>query len=157
MNIGERLRKRRLDLGLTLEEVAHKVDISRQTMSRYETGVIKNIPQDKIDLLASALNTSPLFILGYTDDPDPIRKLISLPTTSPELLGLDIEIGCAKDELMDVVEKICGMTTENLNSGRLEFWNPQHIKVITDFLERNADVLRRLMPNTNADQFKDNV
>lgn len=41
MSIGENIKKRRKYLGKTLEEVADIIGVSRQTMSRYETGVIQ--------------------------------------------------------------------------------------------------------------------
>ena len=46
-------------LDMTLEDVAKDVGVSRQTLSRYETGVIGNIPSDKIELLAKSLRTTP--------------------------------------------------------------------------------------------------
>lgn len=44
MSIGENIHRRRIELGMTLEEVSKQVGVSRQTLSRYETGVIGNIP-----------------------------------------------------------------------------------------------------------------
>lgn len=65
MSIGQNIRRCRRDLGLTLEEVARQVGLSRQTMSRYETGVIGNIPSDKIELLAKTLHTTPSCLMGW--------------------------------------------------------------------------------------------
>lgn len=65
MSIGENIRHCRRDLDMTLEEVAQKVGLSRQTMSRYETGVIGNIPSDKIELLAKVLHTTPAYLMGW--------------------------------------------------------------------------------------------
>lgn len=65
MTKGERIKKRRLELDLTLDQVSKIVDVSRQTIQRYESGVIQTIPSDKIELLASALNTTPLYIMGW--------------------------------------------------------------------------------------------
>lgn len=70
MSVGENIRKRRLTLDLTLEDVASRIGVSRQTLSRYETGVIKNIPQDKIDAIATTLNTTGAYLRGYVDYPD---------------------------------------------------------------------------------------
>ena len=58
---------------ITLEELAKKVGISRATAQRYEAGIITNIPSDKIELLAEALETSPGFIMGWENDPDKYR------------------------------------------------------------------------------------
>lgn len=67
MTIGDRLRLCRKEEQKTLDEVAAVVGISRQTMSRYETGIIGNIPSDKIELLAKALNVSPAYLMGWED------------------------------------------------------------------------------------------
>ena len=78
MGIGENIRLRRRMLDMTLEEVAARVGISRQTLSRYETGVISNIPADNIEALARALDTTPACLMGWEESPLP-----------PELIPLD--------------------------------------------------------------------
>lgn len=71
MNIGERIKERRLALGLTLNDLSEKAGVSRQTIFRYESGEIKNIPSDKIELIAKALETSPSFLMGWEDNGTP--------------------------------------------------------------------------------------
>lgn len=66
MNIGDQIKKYRTEQGLTLEEVAKSIGVSRQTMSRYETGVITNIPSDKIEAIAQKLGVSPAILMGWT-------------------------------------------------------------------------------------------
>ena len=67
MNIGQNIKRRRQELGYTLEDVAQKVGLTRQTLSRYETGVIGNIPSDKIEALSVVLDTSPAYIMGWEE------------------------------------------------------------------------------------------
>ena len=43
MELKERIKQRRLDLGLTLEDVAIKIGVTKATVQRYETGEIENI------------------------------------------------------------------------------------------------------------------
>lgn len=66
MSIGQNIKKYRLLRGNTLDEVARKIGVSRQTMSRYETGVISNIPSDKIESIAKALDISPALLMDWT-------------------------------------------------------------------------------------------
>lgn len=68
MNIGERIKERRLALGLTLNDLSAKAGVSRQTIFRYESGEIKNIPSDKIELIARALETTPSYLMGWEDN-----------------------------------------------------------------------------------------
>lgn len=65
---NENLRKRRIELGLTQEEVAKKVGVTIATISRWETSDISNMKRDKISLLADALQVSPLYILDCSDN-----------------------------------------------------------------------------------------
>ena len=68
MSIGQNIRQRRKSINMTLEDVAKDVGVSRQTLSRYETGVIGNIPSDKIELLAKILCTTPAYLMGWEDN-----------------------------------------------------------------------------------------
>ena len=67
MSIGERLRRRRSELGMTLEEVAVLVGVTRATVQKYENGIIGNIPSDKIERLSAALRTTPAALMGWTE------------------------------------------------------------------------------------------
>jgi repressor LexA len=67
---GDHLKRRRLELKMTLEEVGNIVGVGKSTVRKWETGDIENMKRDKISLLAKALRTSPLYIMGLTDDPE---------------------------------------------------------------------------------------
>lgn len=60
------LKERRLELGLTLEEVAQSVGVGKSTVRKWETGSIQNMGRDKILALAKVLRISPMDII----DPD---------------------------------------------------------------------------------------
>lgn len=62
------LKERRLQLGLTLEEVGKMVGVGKSTVRKWENGVIGNMGRDKISRLAEALRVSPLFIMNIDDD-----------------------------------------------------------------------------------------
>lgn len=63
--IAERIKTRREELGLSFQQLAELTDMSKSTLQRYETGGIKNIPLDKLDVLSKALSTTPEWILGW--------------------------------------------------------------------------------------------
>ena len=73
MGLKENIKSKRLELNMTLEELANKVGISRQTIQRYESGVISNIPSDKIEKLAEALECSTAFLMGW-DQKDQLNE-----------------------------------------------------------------------------------
>lgn len=63
----DRIRKRRLELGMTQEELARKVGVSRNAISMYETG--NRTPEyDTVGMLAKALNTTAIYLLGLEDE-----------------------------------------------------------------------------------------
>ena len=66
MEIGDRIRKRREELGLTLEEVAGKLLVNRSTVMRYETGKTQRIPLSTIEKLAGVLHTSTGYLMGWS-------------------------------------------------------------------------------------------
>lgn len=70
MEIHERIKKRRKELGLSAEAVAEKLDISPATMYRYENNEIKKFPIDILMPLANVLHTTPTYLMGwdYSDD-----------------------------------------------------------------------------------------
>ena len=68
MNIGERIKKLRNELGLTQEDLAACANTTKQTIHKYETGIIKKIPSPKITLIADKLNTTPAYLMGWEDD-----------------------------------------------------------------------------------------
>lgn len=70
MEIHERIKSRRLECGLSVEEVAERLGVSRATIYRYESAEIKNMGIDKINPLAEVLKVSPIYLMCWTDDPD---------------------------------------------------------------------------------------
>lgn len=69
MEIGEKIRNRRKELGLTLEEVGNRCEASKSTVRKWELGIIKNMRRDKIVKLAKALDVAPEYLMGWSDDP----------------------------------------------------------------------------------------
>lgn len=70
MEFKDLLKNRRLEIGATLEDVGNIVGVSKATVQRWETGEIKNVRRDKIEKLAKALQTTPAYLMGWTDEPE---------------------------------------------------------------------------------------
>lgn len=67
MTVGERIKKLRLKLGISQVEFADKINVSKQTLYKYENYIVTNIPSDKIEQSAKILNVSPAYLMGWTD------------------------------------------------------------------------------------------
>ena len=65
MNTGDRIKQRRLELGLTADNLAEKIGKSRATIYRYENGDIENMPTPVLEPLAKALDTTPADLMGW--------------------------------------------------------------------------------------------
>ena len=63
--IGEKIKALRKDRGMTLDGLARAIGTSKQTIPRYESGMISNIPPEKIVALARELGTSPSELYGW--------------------------------------------------------------------------------------------
>ena len=70
MAVQDIIKSRRKELKLTLKEVADKLHVSEGTVSRYESGDIQNMGIDKIAALASVLECSPGYLMGWEESPN---------------------------------------------------------------------------------------
>lgn len=68
MEVKDFLKNRRLELGLTIKQIADAVGVSEGTVSRWESGKINNMKRDKIYALSKVLSIDPLTIMGRDDD-----------------------------------------------------------------------------------------
>ena len=59
MDIGQRIKRIRLEKHLTQDELAFRIDTTKQTIYKYENGIVTNIPASKIEAIANVLNTTP--------------------------------------------------------------------------------------------------
>ena len=65
MTIGRRIKELREKHGMSQVDLADKISVSKQTLYKYENGIITNIPSDKIESIAKVLRTSPSYIMGW--------------------------------------------------------------------------------------------
>lgn len=82
MTKGERIKARREELGITQVALADMIGESKQTVYKYESGLVSNIPSDKVELIAKALGVQPEWIMGWDVSSSPIPPgFIPLPKT----------------------------------------------------------------------------
>ena len=68
MTVGERIKQRRLELNLSQDELAKRVGYkSRSSINKIE--LARDLPLKKVELMARALDTSPGYLMGWTDEP----------------------------------------------------------------------------------------
>ena len=67
MTVGERLKQLREKSGMSQVDFATKINVSKQTLYKYENNIITNIPSDKIEAAAKIGNVSPAYLMGWSD------------------------------------------------------------------------------------------
>ncbi|MDO5795173.1 MAG: helix-turn-helix transcriptional regulator, partial [Turicibacter sp.] len=101
MEMKDIIKSRRLELGLTQQELADLCHADRTTIVKWESGDIVNIKRDKLQLLSKALNVSHLALLGAEE---------YIPCQIDEILIYDAIYG---DTLGNQIAKIKNPYPEN--------------------------------------------
>ena len=87
-----KLKELRKSKGMTLDELAELIGTSKQTIHRYENGIITNVPPEKVESLASALGTTPGELMGWDTEPATAYNLAPMEVKRLPVLG-DIACG----------------------------------------------------------------
>lgn len=73
MTVGEKIRARRIELGMTMDDLGKSIGVQRSAINKYEKGIIKDLKRSTIDALSKALNVSVFYLLD--DDPDDVDQV----------------------------------------------------------------------------------
>lgn len=87
MTIGEKIKYLRKQQNITQEELATFAGTTKQTIHKYETGIISNIPASKIKAMSDKLHTTPAYLMGWEDNAD-TEPITTLPIQTGEHLFL---------------------------------------------------------------------
>lgn len=72
MSVGERMKARRKQIGMSAEQIAEQLNISPSTVYRYENGDIEKMGIDKLTPIAKALRTTPAYLMGWDTPEQPL-------------------------------------------------------------------------------------
>ena len=79
MLLYERIKSRREELGLSQEELAHRIGYKdRSSIAKIESGV-NDITQSKIKAIADALDTTPSYLVGWEESPSGSKEKTADP------------------------------------------------------------------------------
>lgn len=67
MTIGEKIKMAREAKGLTQEQLGALCGTTKQTIFKYEKGIITNIPLDRLEKMAEVLLITPMPLMGWED------------------------------------------------------------------------------------------
>ncbi len=94
------IKQKRIEHGLTLEQLGKIVGVSKSTIKKWESGYIKNMKRDKIFKLANALNISPLQLLNISETSSSEETFIPLNDENRLLLENILNISISKDTVI---------------------------------------------------------
>lgn len=69
MEMGEIIKKLRIEHGLTQEELGQIIGVQKSAVRKYESGQTSNMKRSSIMKLADYFNVTPSYILGYSTSP----------------------------------------------------------------------------------------
>lgn len=70
MDIYQNIKVLRSSKGMTLEELGKAIGVTKQTIQKYEAGIIKGIPYDTIIALADTFGITPSALMGWEEIPE---------------------------------------------------------------------------------------
>ncbi|ENZ01647.1 hypothetical protein HMPREF1092_00881 [Clostridium thermobutyricum] len=137
-DIMNRIQSRRLELKLSYQDLALKTNMSKSTLQRYESGSIKNMPVDKLSVLANALDVSPLWLLGFEEN--------------SITLSLEEEQHIESFRKLNIVgrKKVTAYTNDLIDSGKYEKSEPIPINKKKEIWEEPGK--EYLMPRASHDK-----
>ena len=97
---GDRIRELRRAKKITQEEMARLLSTTKQTVSKYEKGIVSNIPSDRIEAMAKILDTTPEYILGWEEKEKPV---IADGLTGNQKKLIDFAMGLTEDQAEKVL------------------------------------------------------
>jgi len=119
MTLGDRIRAAREALKLTQEELGALCGTTKQTIFKYEMGIVTNIPLDRLELLSEKLGVTPAYLVGWTTD-----EAVALPE---KLAALSEPFGRLNDAGQD---KVIGYTADLASSGQYDREEPEGAVVL---------------------------
>lgn len=116
MTIGKRIKARREELGLSVDEVAKRLGKHRATVYRYESNEIGDLPTSVLEPLSVILGTTPAALMGWEEESTPLPP-DAAPIDFSHLKRIPILGRIAAGAPIYAEENIEGYTYTDLNGG----------------------------------------
>lgn len=65
--MGERIRQKRLEHNMTMEELGAKLNVQKAAINKWENGSVENIKRSSIKKMAEMFECSPAWLMGFDD------------------------------------------------------------------------------------------
>ena len=105
MTIGERIKYTRESKGISQVDLANAVNVSKQSLYKYENNIITNIPSDKIEAISTFLGVSPAYLMGWEEIENKRKTIESLLDQKPHQAVIMYKDGNGKQETKELSEE----------------------------------------------------
>lgn len=148
----------------TLEEVGNRIGVSKQTLYKYEKGIITNIPSDRIEALAEFYGVTPAYLMGWEEKPisfyrSPGRIIAPSDGIHPKILEIFEEAQRAElctlrqEDIKDGILHIKGTKTEAADRYiALSRWMVSILEEQSHTLKENCVISPYLFPAIDGQQ-----
>lgn len=109
MTVGQRIKARRKELGISADDLGKKLGKDRSTVFRYENGYIEKLPIDILRPIAEALLTTPEYLMGWEEEH---REMIE---KNSDIVDATIKMR-NNDVFFELVNKLKDLDDEKLSS-----------------------------------------
>lgn len=113
MTVGSRIKEAREAKGLTQEELGRAVKTTKQTIFKYESGIVTNIPLDRLEQIAAVLSVSAAFLMGWETKEDklpdniiPMPEMRQIPLIGTIACGTPITAEQNVEDIVDIPKHI---------------------------------------------------
>ena len=69
MEMGEIIKKLRLEKGITQEKLGEIIGVQKSAIRKYESGKVQNMKRSSIKKMADYFGVSPSYLMGLSDNP----------------------------------------------------------------------------------------
>lgn len=103
MNLGQLLRLKRKEKGLTQGQVAKIIGVSTNSISKYERNIISNMGRTKVIALSQLLDIPTIAFIEAIDEINANSNINNLNTITPK--ELEFEVKCLVDKTIHISEQ----------------------------------------------------
>ena len=115
MEIGQKIKRARLERGLTQQELGDIVGVQKSAIAKYENGRVVNIKRSTLQKITKALDMRPSELL-FDDSPKDAANLHVRIITDFELMDTIKQYYSLSEDDQKMVREIVGSLTRNLKN-----------------------------------------
>lgn len=115
MTIGQRVKLRREELGLSQEELAKRIGYKSKTSINKIELDFRNLTQSKIKAIADALDTTPSYIMGWDEEAEEAKKAAPGEEDSLNAEIIKLFMGLTADQKKEALNYLRYLSTKSEN------------------------------------------